>query len=438
MRQHDLIAAFLLVMPALGCPSDGEETDDGASETSGTTSSTGASTTSTSSSTSGASTTTGDTDTETSDTDTAETGMPETESESETGEPANCIDATLWAGNPYFDGDFEGWDPAGHPLSADPPLRSRQLVALGDRVAINTQPEIWIADDVEAVRIAGDETDPNDRYEPSGPCADTRFIMIEGLAALPNGNVVVADVWGNGLVELSDPTGTCMAAPIAGNAMPVEFGGLQEAANAGDVDGPGVDARFNGVEMPLADADGNIYVHDLNNHKIKRVANDAARTVTTLAQLPDGLLPFAMTELDGTIYVVGSTGTYDFMMTVDATTPGEPNVLFQENGHFDEFDTSVQAVLSGISTDGTDLLVVSAKGYLWRVSTTGEPLATVAGVGDLVDFPELDLTQPVALDELPLNSYTLARQILSPRNGDFLFAGSDGGIGYHVWSINCG
>jgi hypothetical protein len=431
-RNDRFLLAALFAIPNLGCPIDDGGNDDGEGEastsaeaTGGTTMDPPMTTTETSTTTSGSTTDPG-------------TSTEPSESGSDTDVPGSCVDATLWAGNPFFDGDFWGWDPAGQPLLGDPPLRSMQFATVGDRVAIGTQTAVWLADDAEAVRIAGDEDEPIVQYQPSGPCAGTRLIQVEGVAAMPNGNIVVADHVGNGLLEVSDPLGACMVTPIAGNAMPALWGDLDDVAFPGDVDGPGVDARFYGVDLPVADADGNVYVVDLYNAKFKVVANDAARTVSTLASFDPDIIPFAMTELDGTLYAVGSTGNEDVLMTVDAAAPGEPTILFQGRGLFAEFDESTQAVLAGIAHDGADLLVASAKGYLWRVSTTGEPLATIAGTGQIAEIPaDLDVTAPIPLDQLPLRTYSLPRQILAARDGDFLFAGVNGGIGYHVWSINC-
>lgn len=51
----------------------------------------------------------------------------------------------------------------------------------------------------------------------------------------------------------------------------------------GLVDGPALSARFRRPFAAAVDTAGNIYVTDNGNHVVRRIANDAARTVTTIA-----------------------------------------------------------------------------------------------------------------------------------------------------------
>lgn len=364
--------------------------------------------------------------------------------DSSTGEdptPAVCSDATLIAGNPYFSGDFEGWNPAGQPLLADPPLRMRHLADVDGHLAIETQFEVWLADGTDVRRLAGDELEQEVQYQPFGACEDVRVLIANGIAGLPNGNLVVADTRGNGLVELSDPLGDCTAAPIAGNPeVTLEVDLFDDAAAKGDIDGPGVDARFYGVERPVADADGNLYVIDSGNAKIKRVANDAERTVSTVFDFggPDGAFAIAMTPMHGKLYVTGQTAADDLLWEVDPAQPGDAQVLFQGRGLFEELDPSQQATLFAASNDGVDLLLASNKGYIFRVSTGGESLGVVAGMGSIVDYPEgLDLSAPIPLDQLPLRSYEVGDAELLRLGTNFVFTGNAGGVGFHLWSVNC-
>lgn len=436
-RSQMLVFSSLLIPVIAGCPASDDSEDTGAATGASEGSGSGGPDGGTSAGTSGGpgeSTSDGGTSADSSggavDTTGGTTGG---------GSGLTCNDATLYAGDPYFNGDFSGWHPSGHPLQGDTPLRSRNLAEYDGRVLINTQSEIWVADDTQAVRLAGNENASPLQYTVNVPCDQSAFITIQGVAALPGGNIVLADSTGNGLVELSDPEGDCTASVIAGNAENAIAAEISEGiAGIGDVDGPGVDARFAGVQLPIVDAAGNIYVVDAFNYKIKRVGNDADRTVTTLGSFPADSVIFAMTELNGTVYATGSTGAADFILAYDATTPGDPSVLFQGTGLFDVLDSSTQSVFAGIATDGVDLLLASAKGYVFRVSTSGDPLEVIAGTGNISDIPDLDLTMPVPLDQLPLRTYSLARQILTRHGDAFLYAASDGGIGYHIWSINCG
>ena len=51
----------------------------------------------------------------------------------------------------------------------------------------------------------------------------------------------------------------------------------------GLVDGPALSARFRRPFAAAVDADGNVYVTDNGNHVVRRIANDAAHTVSTIA-----------------------------------------------------------------------------------------------------------------------------------------------------------
>lgn len=355
--------------------------------------------------------------------------------------PTDCSSATLLLGNPYFDGDLEGWNPAGQGMLDDPPLRSRHLAALpGGRVAIETQSEVWGAADGQIHRIAGNEdTNEYTQYRPSGACEDVLLLIGAGVTGLPDGRIVVADNRGNGLVELRDPFGTCTAAPIAGNpdtTLDVDVPNTGIAAE-GDVDGPGAMARFAGVERPTSDADGNIYVFDTGNRAIKVVADDADRTVTTVYHW-DGELPMAMTAMNGLVYVSGSVVSDDFIWAIDPAT-GTREVLHQGSDLFPELDSTAAGTFYALANDGVDLLLGSGQGYIFRVSSTGAPIGVVAGYGVVTDFPEdLDLSMPIPTLELPIHSYATALADLVRAGDDFLFTNVANGVGYHVWSIHCG
>ena len=355
--------------------------------------------------------------------------------------PLTCTDATLLAGNPYFGGDLEGWNPDGQGLRADPPLRMRYLANAAGQLAVDTQQEVWLSDGTDIRRIAGDELEFDLQYQPSGACADVRFIITQGIVGLPNGNLVVADVRGNGLVELSDPGGDCTAAPIAGNPDPILDLDVEDGAAAqGDIDGPGADARFFGVELPVADEDGNVYVNDTGNAKIKRVANDADRTVTTLFDYAAADEPFvlALTAMNGMVYATGQNATEDIVWAIDAET-GENSELFRGRGLFEEVDSSQQTTMFALENDGVDLFVASNKGYVFRLSTSGEPLGVVAGMGSIVDFPQdLDLAGSFALDQLPLRTWAVGDGDMQRIGDDLVYAGNAGGVGFHLWSIHCG
>jgi len=438
MRTSIVTASFLCSIATTGCDLPGSDDDDDTGVSSAETGE-GPGTTPSDSGESG-----GSESVDTSGGSVDESGSEEESGSSESGEPADgltCTNATLFAGNPYFTGDLEGWNPEGQGLLADPPLRMRHIANSEGRVAIETQSEVWIADGDTLRRIAGDEGEPELQYQPSGPCADVRVITATGIAGLPNGNLVVADSRGGGLIELSDPFGSCTATPIAGNQQAIlDLDVNDGAANAGDMDGPGAQAQFFGVERPYADADGNVYVVDAGNLKIKKIANDADRTVSTLVDYagPEEYFIYSMTLLDGTLYVTSATSSADVIWAVDPVNGGEPTVLWEDRGLFEEVDPAAIAGLLSVTNDGVDLIMATEKGYVFRVSTAAESLGPIAGKGPSIDFPpDLDLTMPIPLDQLPLRTYSVNDGNLVRVGDDLVFTGSAAGVGFHLWSIHC-
>ena len=360
----------------------------------------------------------------------------------------SCDTATLFAGDPFYDADdLSGWNPAGQPTIGDPPLRYRHLAAADGHVYIDTQLELWFTEGSNVKRAAGDETEPDEQYKPSGPCSEVRFLIMNGIATLPNGHVIVSDTRGNGIVEITDPTSaSCTATPIAGNmetTFDTDIDGSVGAADAGDTDGPGATAKFYGVSRPTTDADGNIYVIDQGNSKIKKIANDAAHTVSTLYDYSDAdeRLPMSMTAMNGKLYVSGATIVKDFLWSFDTAAPGDPDVLYFEIGHFAEIDSSTEAIIYALDNDGTNLIGSSNKGYVFRISPTGAELGVIAGMGQIVDFPdstELDVSQPIPTASLPIKGYGV-------NEGGILRSGKDvytigvgaNGLGYHMFDISC-
>nr|WP_155465673.1 gluconolaconase [Duganella radicis] len=92
------------------------------------------------------------------------------------------------------------------------------------------------------------------------------FNTPSGLAIDGAGNLYVADT-GNNAIRKVTPDGT--VSTLAGDGM------------AGDKDGKGAGAQFNGPLGVAVDADGNVYVADTYNDRIRRIAPDG--TVTTIA-----------------------------------------------------------------------------------------------------------------------------------------------------------
>jgi sugar lactone lactonase YvrE len=103
-----------------------------------------------------------------------------------------------------------------------------------------------------------------------GPGVTAQFISPAGIALRGDGSVVVADVAGL-TVRLVGSDAEHTVSTLAGDG------------TVGEEDGPGSTARFGAPTSVAVDAAGNIYVVDGALYTIRRIANDAAHTVTTLA-----------------------------------------------------------------------------------------------------------------------------------------------------------
>ncbi len=95
------------------------------------------------------------------------------------------------------------------------------------------------------------------------------FCFPNAVAVDALGNVYVADS-GNDLIRIVLPSG--QVATLAGKT------GMQ-----GSTDGPGVTALFSAPEGVAVDGAGNLYVTDVGNHAIRKIAATPERTVSTVA-----------------------------------------------------------------------------------------------------------------------------------------------------------
>ncbi len=371
----------------------------------------------------------------------------------------SCSTAVLFAGNPQFNGDYHDIVPAGQALK-DPthaPLRFRNIAVIGNRFIAETQFEIWSADMTAnppmLKRFAGNEpvTDSvDDRFEAGLPCAQTQFMVIEGMAATPDGKLVISDFNGGAVIEITDPGGpNCQSRYVAGTHakfLSSDIDSQQVTANPGDVDGKGSDAKFHGLGRVAVDPNNNIFLFDEFNAKIRMIANDANRTVTTVAKMPSADKVLALAYSNGKVYGVGSDGTRDKMWAFadppapfNAATP-TANVtnIFAENGHFSEVPPSQQVVLKSLISDG-QALIMASKGYVWRVAPDGTVLATLGGNGTYFgSFPTtFDLTMPHAAADWPLSTNGPGHDIWLALSSGKLYWGGGSGVGKYVVQFSC-
>ncbi len=291
--------------------------------------------------------------------------------------------AELFAGNPNYD---EPKDRAheGQGLRDDPPLAWRTLLFVDDKLVTTVGQEIWYTD-LKATppvvkRLAGKENLTGQSLSP-GPGAQARFANISGLALLPDGTLVGADQTGNDIFTVSDPFGpACKVSLIAGTTQAQESVSPGAPPNVGDVDGPGNRARFQLPEWPAVVGD-TIYFIDEGTHKLKKVASDAAHTVTTMTTLPDGAY-YAMITLNGKLYTLANNTTSEgFIVEIDPATGTQREVI---RGRSDAFESDGAINVSGLATDGQGLFT-SQSGQLLYITLDGK-VSSLAGTGDYFDF----------------------------------------------------
>lgn len=311
-----------------------------------------------------------------------------------------CSGAQPFAGNPDY---AEPKDRAvdGQGLRDDPPLGWRTMLFAGDKLVTAVGQEIWDTDLLAAKpvvkRLAGQEDRSGQSLKP-GAGRDARFANIFGLALLPDGSLVGADQTGNCLFRVADPFGpACTVTLLAGTPQPVESVSPGDPPNVGDVDGPGESARFGLPEWPAVVGDATYFI-DEGNSKLKKMAGDAAHTVTTVAKLPEGTY-CAMIALQGKLYALANnTNSEGFILEIDPASGAVREVV---RGRAEKFKGSGAINVSGLTTDGHGLFTTQS-GQLLYVTLDGQ-VKSLAGTGDYIEFRQpYDWTKPQKADAVQL------------------------------------
>ncbi|SFD38451.1 NHL repeat-containing protein [Paracidovorax konjaci] len=160
-----------------------------------------------------------------------------------------------------------------------------------------------------------------------GPAVSAQLNFSYGVAADAAGALYIVDS-GNHRVRRVDAAGTIVT--VAGTGV----------AGYGGDGGPAVAAQLNEPRGIAVDAAGNLYVADLNNHRIRRV--DAGGTITTVA----------------------GTGAAGFSGDGGAATAAQLNSPF------------------GVATDGAGrIYIADSANYRVRRVDTGGTITTIAGTG---------------------------------------------------------
>ncbi|HEY8429885.1 MAG TPA: hypothetical protein VIL20_15985 [Sandaracinaceae bacterium] len=330
-----------------------------------------------------------------------------------------CTTGAIFSGHPLYDSEVGARANDGDPLAGVPgrPLLWRQVVFVGTHIVTVTGREVW-ASDLSAAsptlkRIAGREGGGQALLD--GPCSEARFANLQDLVADSEGSLYVMDQTGNAILKITDPFGSsCTVHYWAGTSVDTTEITPDTPPNVGNTDGPGLSAQFALPRSLAIDGDDNLYAYDEGNGTIRKIANDASHTVSTLAPVQSGssaVIMDAMVVLGNVLYVYAhDTAGEVFLQAIDVATGATSEIL---RGRADLFGLSGSLRAGGMTTDGIDLFVYF-NGGIFRVTTGGE-IEHVAGDVDVrsnIEFqPGYDPAVPHPAFELQLatvSQYTTA------------------------------
>jgi hypothetical protein len=193
-----------------------------------------------------------------------------------------------------------------------------------------------------------------------GSAAQARFSSPSGIAVDGNGNIYVSDLL-NDVVRKITPGG--QVSTLAG-----------AAGQRGSADGKGAAARFGVLETMFVDAQGNVYVNDLDNG-LRKITADG--TVTTVAGTPQLGLKWGAVDAAGSFYGANGSSvirklTPDGVLSTVAGTPDVSAIRLGDlpGGLADSYTLAMLPPLP--NTIGTRLLVVSGRALL-LVTVPGAP-----------------------------------------------------------------
>jgi hypothetical protein len=304
-----------------------------------------------------------------------------------------CSTGTLFAGNPSYDGQPNDRITPGTGMKADRPFKWQNLLFVGNTLYSRDAGELWSVDTAAANpvmnRVAGKNPTGSKYTFTAGPCASARFGWIKGFAAMPDGSLLVVDGLANAVLKVKDPTSaSCAVEYYAGTKTPVAELDPYKVPNSGDVDGAGATAKFTNIGPIVTDDAGNAFVYDSSTRKIKKIANDANHTVSTLgAKIEKPYTIRNLTRIGTKLYGVGDDSSKASIVEVDTGTGAARLVVEGKGDVFKPLDPYKSATLHGITTDGKNL-IVSGLGYIWHVTPAGK-VTHIAGDGtSYIDFPK--------------------------------------------------
>jgi hypothetical protein len=364
-----------------------------------------------------------------------------------------CSTGTLFAGNPSFDGAPNDRPASGTSIKAEMPFHFQNLVFVGSTLYSRDSGELWAVDTSAAnpveTRIAGKNPSGGNYAFTAGTCANARFGWIKGIAPLADGSLLVVDGLANAVLKVKDPKGAgCTVEYWAGTRKANPSFSPSSSPNMGDLDGPGATAKFSNPGAIVTDDAGNAYVYDSDSHKIKKVANDANHTVTTLGGKKISA-PYTirnMTRIGSKLYGIGDDSSKATVIEVDTASGAVRTVYEGTTDAFPPLGSGRGATLHGITTDGKGL-IISGLGCVWYLTTAGK-LTHIAGDGSsFIDFPKtgydpkaphkaLELQLPGARAASSPNQEVGSYEFITYHQGAIYTRGSRG-VNYFVEKIAC-
>ena len=374
---------------------------------------------------------------------------PGTDSGTPPGEFA-CTTGTLLAGFPEFDAEVGVHANEGDPLRGveGRPLGWREVIFVGTRIVTVVGREVWTSDLAAASptvhRLAGLDGAGQELLD--GPCSGARFANLQDLAADSEGSLYVMDQTGNAMLKITDPFNDASCAVHFWAGTSVDTPGITPTSppNVGNTEGPGLSAQFALPGRLAIDGANNLYVWDEGNSSIRKIANDADHTVSTLTALPTDPIVDSMLVLGARLYLFAHDATGDTSIeAVDLTGGGRADIIRGRADLF-EFSSSDSLQNGGLATDGTDLFVYF-KGLIFRVTLAGE-ITHVAGDPDVRSTIEFDSSYDPAVPHSAFDLQLANRDqfatagagswLAMDANDDLYFVGSV--LDPYVQRIECG
>lgn len=359
-----------------------------------------------------------------------------------------CTSGGLLSGHPDFDAEVGDHAREGDPLRGTQgfPMGWREIVFAGNQLVTVVGQEVWSSDLGASAptvhRVAG-VNDPTGQALADGPCGEARFANLMDLAVGPHGSLFVMDQTANAVLEITDPfdPGTCEVHYWAGTSTDVASITPTAPPNVGNIGGPGLSARFALPQRMAIDPAGNLYVWDSGNSSIRKIANDADHTVSTLTAVestasgePQSVIVDSMLVLDGTLYLYAhDSASYTFLQAIDLGDASKRDVFRGRPDLFGYWDSSAALQAGGLATDGVDLLVYF-KGLIFSVTRDGV-LTHVAGDPDVRSTVEFEAGYDPAATHAALDVQLANNGQWATAGADSWLAVDDAGDLYFVGSV---